>query len=158
MVKQRAQKTPIADTVWPYRNSARRQKLAQCEHQLSASWRRRHLRMHCSSGEIGLLHRPPRSVKIPHMASRFQNTFTENMSHNKHFWPQSIANERKKKVQHPTEVPTRRTTVTMSQGKQKTFNRAYIFSFPFCELGNTLCKTEQMSGITHLFYCLLYPP
>lgn len=86
----------------------------------------------------------------------FKNPFYENMSNNGHLWPQSIAKENEK-VQHPTEMPTWCTTVTMSQDKQKTFIERIYFSFLSVSWATHCARLSRWAG-SHTYFIAFYIP
>lgn len=113
----------------------------------------------CSvQGEINLLCWRTRSIKIPLKVFHLKNPFSENMSHNWHLWLRNWL-WRKKKAQHPIQMPTRCTTLPMSQHKQKTFNtvQIHVHDLSFFSVSWAKYIVPEICGNTCLFYCLLYP-
>lgn len=113
----------------------------------------------CSvQGEINLLCWRTRSIKIPLKVFHLKNPFSENMSHNWHLWLRNWL-WRKKKAQHPIQMPTRCTTLPMSQHEQKTFNtvQIHVHDLSFFSVSWAKYIVPEICGNTCLFYCLLYP-
>lgn len=79
------------------------------------------------------------------------------MTHNWSLWLRSQM-RKKKKVQHPIEMPTWCTTRTMSQHKQKTFNTAHIhIHFFFLSMSSATHIVQDQAGI-HAYFIAFYTP